>query len=844
MPLQEKLLNSTGFRRQMHALTIESVRAMFPNIIVPEDYAVPAHDWPHLLLSASILAQYPSEKAQASALRIAHHCLSSVRDIANKGVAATLVLDILTNHPSIALAIKKKLVGDDFQKQVPLPLRLDMLRREVGHTIIRGKEKLHLNHFQKQVYEALEDFDCISISAPTSAGKSFILEQYMREFISSSELKNVVFIVPTRALIQQVESDLQSLLSSLEKKPLISSVPQVPQGWKSQTNVFVYTQERLQWLLNDAPADFGIDFLIVDEAQKIGDGARGILLQQAIETVIDRFPHCKVVFSSPMSRNPELLFQHVRRKGTPVASELVTVNQNLLWVSQTRQSQVCNVDLCFHGNRAPLGTIRLHQRPTDPTKRFTFIAQAMSDSSGGSLVYANGQADAEKMAGLLADSIPENRSDSAITDLMDLISKTIHPKYSLLMTLPRGVAFHYGNIPLLIRTEIERLFKEGKIRFLVCTSTLIEGVNLPARSIFVYKPTKGRGRPMDDIDFWNMAGRAGRLGKEFQGNIICVDPNKWDTLPPEKRTRYAITRTLDSVVSKVDNLLEFISTGKVKKEGPSKQELEHAFAYFFIQNGRHGSIRQAPFVPNCSEDVLRQLQLHLDGIQSSISLPLAVVVRNPGVSPLAQQSLLQYFSGYKKPITELIPTFPESEGAFDSYVRVLNRISKHLSGDFPKLNPYYAVLVINWMRGYPLARIISDNVRYWEKHPEKKKSIPAIIRDSMRDVEEFARFKFVKYSSCYVDVLRFFFKENGHQAYLDQIPDLNIWLEFGASQQTQISLMGLGLSRQTAISVSELIPSPDFGRKEVIAWIKGRDLEGLDLSPIILAELKRVAAVL
>jgi hypothetical protein len=29
--------------------------------------------------------------------------------------------------------------------------------------------------------------------------------------------------------------------------------------------------------------------------------------------------------------------------------------------------------------------------------------------------------------------------------------------------LQRGVAFHYGNMPLLIRTEIERLFRANKI---------------------------------------------------------------------------------------------------------------------------------------------------------------------------------------------------------------------------------------------------------------------------------------------------------------------------------------------------------------------------------------------
>lgn len=836
---QEQLLNSAGFRRQMHSLTLESVRAMFPDVIPPHGSELVEHDWPHLLLSASFLAQCPIESAQASALRIAHHYLTSAGSDSNKAAAA-LVLDILTNHPSISLAIKKNLLAPDFMIGVPLPLRLDMLRRKVSHTISHSSGESHLNRFQKQVYEALEDSDCISISAPTSVGKSYVLGQYVREFISNEDFKNVVFIVPTRALIQQVETDFKLLFSRMEKKPLISAVPQVPEKWRSQTNIFVYTQERLQWLLNDAPPEFKIDFLIIDEAQKIGDGARGILLQEVIEAATSRYPTCKVVFSSPMSRNPELLFKHVQRDGTSISSELVTVNQNLIWVSPEPRSRKWNVDLCFHDTRVPLGTIELSQRPANATKRLALIAQAMSDSAGGSLVYANGQATAENLAILIAESMPDLPRDQAILDLMDLIAKSVHPEYALLRTLPRGVAFHYGNIPLLVRTEIERLFKDGKIKFLVCTSTLIEGVNLPARSIFVCKPTKGRGRPMGEIDFWNMAGRAGRLGKEFQGNIICVDPQHWESPPPEKRTRYSITRTLDSVTSHPNDLLNFIRTGAVRDDGPSRPELEHTFAYYYIQDGKYGSIAQAPFVPDLGPDTLAQLQELVTETKSNISLPLDVVARNPGVNPLSQQKLMQYFLNYDKPIDELIPAYPDSDDSYQSYLRLLQRISSHLSGDHPGLNPYYAVLVLNWMRGYPLARIIGDNVKYWHG----RKSVPVVIRDSMQHVEEFARFRFVKYSSCYIDILRFFLRENGHGQYLSQIPTLNIWLEFGASQQTQISLMGLGLSRQTAISISELIPDTELGREETIDWIKGQNIDILALSPIILAELRKVAEAL
>ena len=99
-------------------------------------------------------------------------------------------------------------------------------------------------------------------------------------------------------------------------------------------------------------------------------------------------------------------------------------------------------------------------------------------------------------------------------------------------------------------TEAQRgaATREGKIRFLVCTSTLIEGVNLSCRTIVVRGPRKGRGNPMEPHDFWNLAGRAGRWGDEFQGNIICINPKDlkaWPTGVPD-RARYPIKRESDA----------------------------------------------------------------------------------------------------------------------------------------------------------------------------------------------------------------------------------------------------------------------------------------------------------
>ena len=81
-----------------------------------------------------------------------------------------------------------------------------------------------------------------------------------------------------------------------------------------------------------------------------------------------------------------------------------------------------------------------------------------------------------------------------------------------------------------------------------CTSTLLEGVNLPAKNIFIFSNAIGNSK-FSDVDFWNLAGRAGRFSKELSGNIICVriedKKNRWDT--PHKDLEVVRYKKIDDV---------------------------------------------------------------------------------------------------------------------------------------------------------------------------------------------------------------------------------------------------------------------------------------------------------
>lgn len=847
--LAEEIIKFNSFQNKLKDLTVESVKALFPSLIVSKESSTSATDWNYMLFCASILARSETEVCQNAALRIAQHCLS-VRDTTESHkLASAVILNTLTNNPSINLAIKRAALKQNYIDDIPIPLKLNMIRRDIDNSIIDEQGSIiYLNRFQKKVFNNYDKFNCLSISAPTSSGKSFILEKIIEEVFVKDGRKVIVYLVPTRALIHQTELNFNMLIDS--NKVIVTSIPELPTNWQHKSLLLIYTQERLQWVLNDASQNFYVDFLIIDEAHKIDDGARGIILQQAVENVVKHSPDVKVFFSSPATSNPEIFFDMLSDKVSKdaISSTYVAVNQNLIWVSQLYgKPKEYTVDLCLEEETVNLGKIILPMTPSPESKRMPFISHVLGDKSGGNLIYVNTAAVAETMALQLCDLLGQEgvKKDQGIEDLIELVKKVIHPEYNLVRILPYGVAFHYGNMPLLIREKIEDLFSSGKIHFLFCTSTLLEGVNLPAKSIFIRGPRRGKGNPMDAFDFWNLAGRAGRLGKEFQGNIICIDPNDtsvWQEPPPRIKKNYLIRKAIDIVSEKEDELIEFIRSEMPREKSFRFPALENAFVYYYRHYKENNTLKN---ITSKSTKFLLELEQLIDGIDKKISLPFDVINQNAGISPLAQQSLYDYFKSFQRRIEELIPFHPSSENAVtESYVPLISRISKYLSGEPQSLAYPHAIIAVAWIKGLPLGRIINSNIDYWENRaPVDKRKInkrSAIIRETMDTVEEFARFRFAKYSSGYVNILKYFLKSENKTEYLLQVPKLHIWLEFGASLDTQISLMGLGLSRTTAITVSELIANDALNREQCIKWLQSHDINAYGMHSIVVEEIKKV----
>ena len=212
-----------------------------------------------------------------------------------------------------------------------------------------------------------------------------------------------------------------------------------------------------------------IDLVIVDEAHKIGDPQRGVILQDAIERLLRSSPDMRVAFVSPATQNPEILLEDAPDTTTKRAidSDVATVLQNIIVAHQV-PAKPTKWALQFRDGHEylPVGTLTLPSKPNTIRKRLAFIAASIGQR-GGTLVYANGAADAEAVALLISQLTQKaEKVDQELADLADLARKCVHKNYMLGPLVERGVAFHYGNMPSLVRMEIERLFRTGKLKFL------------------------------------------------------------------------------------------------------------------------------------------------------------------------------------------------------------------------------------------------------------------------------------------------------------------------------------------------------------------------------------------
>ncbi|GJL94924.1 MAG: DEAD/DEAH box helicase [Hyphococcus sp.] len=793
-----------------------------------------------LLRSAAIL----SASQNTDYRETAYHIVTAASELVHEypGIPYVLLLSLsrMGNFPAVNYAKNKYSISEN---SLPTQIVAEGDARRVGNTVTFGKSGVALTDFQWELWKELNTGEAVGVSAPTSAGKSFILQAYARKQLVEKNAKNVVFLVPTRALINQVSDDIAEWLSNDEIASELITTPVPKDTELPESGVYTITQERLQ-LLHMAHPSLVFDLMVVDEAQSIGDGPRGVLLSSVIEEALLRNKKMQLLFAGPNIKEPGRLAKLFEKEPKSVRTDETTVVQNIVFIDcDSTRPKRANLSFSSEAKKVPLGPIDCDQPLIDHKSKLINLALRLGQS-GQNLLYAMGPAECEKIAFGLSDFEVDDVSDELI-ELSKFIEEAVHPKYQLAQTVLKKVGFHYGRLPSLVRKAIEDAFSEGELQYLVTTSTLLYGVNMPAQNLFLHNPQKGQNQPISAIDFWNLAGRAGRLGKEFSGNIFLIDYGDWPTDPMSGDKDQDVTPSIEvHVVDQLEALIAYINDPEFIPDRQTTDTFENTFVKL-VRDLFDGKLKETLKKLGLQPDDPRAVKL-VEAVKKSTEntdIDLETLTSSPTVTIHRQQSLYEWLerSLKKGGPSYIIPKHPLDPKAYMSYLTAIKRchgaIMKYPKSD--KSHSYYAQIAIKWMRGQPLPQIIDASYDYKVKQGQNP-NIATVIRETLNEVERDLRFKYVRLFSCYNAVLELVLRNNKLDELIPSVPSIPMYLEVGACSPTMISFMGLGLSRYTAGKLQSVPRRTDMSQAEARNWIKRQRLDTLDLPSASINEIRRL----
>ncbi len=649
-----------------------------------------------------------------------------------------------------------------------------------------------------------------------------------------------VFIVPTRALIRQVTFDLVKILRDHDLSVPVLSAPTAPQSsTEIRKLIYVLTQERLATLLSSSPSNLKLDAIVVDEAHEIEEPNRGQTLERVIAVAVSQFPKARLFFSSPLRSNPGFLLKLFGREddGVHFVEYLSPVTQNIINfrpILGRGNTKTAQVELVIDKDRVSLGAMDLP---------FTFRGSYMgkfalhfTKPDETSIVYCNEPSAADKVGLEIAEQINKEGDDPELVDLASFLRHEVHPAYRLAALVRKGVAFHYGNIPQIIRGRVEELLRDKKLRFVCCTSTLLQGMNLPAKNIFVEDPKKGRGSSMKKGDFWNLVGRAGRLSKEFNGNVFCIFGKEWESDVTSDRL-VAIESAFEVAIrQKTSQLVQVVKEPPVSAESKELSWAEQTYARIyadFISSGKQ--------LVDQADQSTRDQFAEIDAASRRFkkTLPDEVFATNYYVHPARLEQLAQFLRD-QSDLKNWLPTYPWAEGSYYRLLDIFRLIEELLIRSGNRAFQYYAYLATEWMKGSSLKELVSNKIDRSRAGQDADK-INAAIRELFDDLESELRYKYVKYTRIYHDVLRALLLERAMKTEAEALLPIHLFLEYGAANQTLINLMSIGLSRTSALLFkSHLSLRDNLTPAECQDRVNSVNIERTNLPAICIAEVTRL----
>lgn len=363
------------------------------------------------------------------------------------------------------------------------------LRNEVAKRYFQSPNgrDFFMHRAQYSVLSKLLSGESIILSAPTSFGKTSIVD----EILLSGKYNNVMIVVPTIALIEEIRRRVKKL-STVHKRISFSGQA------LGAANVFIVTQERAHEMFDMITRNIGeLDLLVIDEFYKMDKQ----LLSREEKKNGDRADLLSVVYReySSHSKQVYLLGPHIQG-----ANGYNTQRHKPIWIELNTNTTFLEF---------------LPQKATKQLDRGQITKNILLNEQSDVMVYCSSPDQTRSLYNNYLKDMFEVVDDN--DDLIEWVSTNISPDWYVVEALKIGIGVHHGRLPRFICQEMIRRFGDGRLKVLLCTSTIIEGVNTNAKAVVIFN----NKRPFSAgyLTFRNIAGRAGRMFKHFYGKVYCFE---------------------------------------------------------------------------------------------------------------------------------------------------------------------------------------------------------------------------------------------------------------------------------------------------------------------------------
>jgi hypothetical protein len=350
-----------------------------------------------------------------------------------------------------------------------------------AHRVEGVEQGMVFHHLQAHVFSLIMQGRNVVLSASTSVGKSLVIDAVLAQRI----FKKVVVIVPTIALIDETRRRLVKRFKdfNLITHPTQEAVPDT-------TNVYLLTQERVIQRPDLADVEFFVldEFYKIDLANDTDESTRAVDLSLAFHKL------------AKTDAQFYMLGPHIQKISGLEGYEYHFIPSDYSTVAVDIQN------------------FNLGMRSDERKKKLLELVTTLDSPT---LIYCQAPPSANRVAEYLIQEagltpLPETQEIAA------WISKHYHPEWNVAKAISLGIGIHHGGVPRALQQYMVKLFNEGTIKRIICTSTMIEGVNTSAENVIIYDRRLNTST-FDYFTYKNISGRAGRMNKYFIGKVFMLE---------------------------------------------------------------------------------------------------------------------------------------------------------------------------------------------------------------------------------------------------------------------------------------------------------------------------------